>query len=207
MISAVGNYVAYVSAASNLVAGQAANGVTNVLLYRVADATNALVSGSSANPANGNSDSPALGLDGRYVAYRSDATDLVAGQGNAGGNVFEYDRATRTFIGNSPRVGVASNQALQTNADGSIDIYFATKAPPGQEPNWIYTAADRDWFAIFHVYGPQTPLLEKTWRLPDIEAVGTAAEVLEPTMLSRIYGIGMSRMDREGKTPVVFPEA
>jgi len=80
-----------------------------------------------------------------------------------------YDRATRTYIRKSPRVSLASNGTLQSNADGSIDVYFGPKAPAGQEPNWIYTVADREWFAIFRFYGPQKPLLEKTWRLSDIE--------------------------------------
>jgi len=41
------------------------------------------------------------------------------------------------------------------------------QAPAGQEPNWIYTVADRDreWFAIFRFHGPQKSLFEKTWRL------------------------------------------
>jgi hypothetical protein len=45
------------------------------------------------------------------------------------------------------------------------------QAPAGQEPNWIYTVADRDreWFAIFRFHGPQKSLFEKTWRLSDIE--------------------------------------
>jgi hypothetical protein len=86
-----------------------------------------------------------------------------------------YDRATRTYIRKSPRVALASNGALQSNADGSIDIYFGPKAPTDQEANWIYTGADREWFAIFRFYGPEKPLFEKTWRLPDIERVDAAA--------------------------------
>lgn len=82
-----------------------------------------------------------------------------------------YDRTTRTYIRRSPRVSVASNGTLQSNTDGSIDIYFGPKAPAGQEPNWIYTVADREWFAIFRFHGPQKSLFEKTWRLSDIEEV------------------------------------
>jgi iron complex transport system ATP-binding protein len=36
-------------------------------------------------------------------------------------------------------------------------------------------------------------------------AAGTPADVLEPNLLSRVYGIGMERLDRAGKTPIVFP--
>src|SRR5262249_28268171 len=66
VISAQGNYVAYVSAANNLVMGQAASNFTNIFLYSVTGGSNALVSGSVANPANGTSDSPAINVDGSY---------------------------------------------------------------------------------------------------------------------------------------------
>ena len=90
-----------------------------------------------------------------------------------------YDRETRAFIRESPRVNLDSNGELQTNADGTVDIYFGSKAPTGKETNWMYTAADREWFAIFRFYGPREALLEKTWKLPDIEKIdaGTAGRL------------------------------
>jgi hypothetical protein len=90
-----------------------------------------------------------------------------------------YDRETQAFIRESPRVGLDSNGTLQTNADGTVDIYFGPKVPASKETNWIYTAADREWFAIFRFYGPQDALLEKTWKLPDIEKIdaGTGVRV------------------------------
>lgn len=38
-----------------------------------------------------------------------------------------------------------------------------------------------------------------------IVAAGAPAAVLDPTILSSVYGIAMERLDRAGKTPVVFP--
>jgi iron complex transport system ATP-binding protein len=38
-----------------------------------------------------------------------------------------------------------------------------------------------------------------------VAARGTADEVLDAALLSRVYGIGMERVERAGKTPVVFP--
>ncbi len=45
-------------------------------------------------PANGPSDMPAVGGDGRFVMYRSFATDLVAGDLNPVPKIFAYDRLT-----------------------------------------------------------------------------------------------------------------
>lgn len=83
-----------------------------------------------------------------------------------------YDLETCSFIREMPRAGVNSSDAeLQQNADGSLDIYFGPTPPAGQEPNWVATRLGRTWFALFRVYGPEKPLLDKTWKLPDIEKV------------------------------------
>jgi hypothetical protein len=81
-----------------------------------------------------------------------------------------YDARTAGFIRESPVVSLDSyNQKLQKNADGSIDIYFGPKAPAGKDSNWIFTAAGQGWFPLFRLYGPDKPLFEKTWKLPEIE--------------------------------------
>ena len=60
---------------------------------------------------------------------------------------------------------------LQNNADGSTDIYFGPKAPSGKESNWIPTSANGNFEVLFRFYGPEKPLFDKTWVLPDIEEV------------------------------------
>ncbi len=83
-----------------------------------------------------------------------------------------YDRETCSFIRDMPRAGIDSyDQKLQKNADGSVDIYIGPKPPAGKEANWIQTASDRGWFPFFRFFGPEKPLFEKTWKLPDIEKV------------------------------------
>ncbi len=85
-----------------------------------------------------------------------------------------YDRVTHAPIRNA-RWPSRSSQTpgLQTNADGSVYVYFSPKAPAGQESNWIPTNTDRDggFEVLFRFYGPEKPLFEKTWRLPDLEKV------------------------------------
>jgi hypothetical protein len=83
-----------------------------------------------------------------------------------------YDRETCAFIRDMPRVELNSyDQKLQKNADGSLDVYVGPKPPAGKEENWIPTASGRNWFAAFRFYGPEKPLFEKTWKLPDVEKV------------------------------------
>jgi Tol biopolymer transport system component len=65
-----------------------------VYLYDFLGGTNLLASQGYASglAACGNSDSPDISPDGRFVAYRSDATNLVAGDSGNGVNVFLFDR-------------------------------------------------------------------------------------------------------------------
>lgn len=58
---------------------------------------------------------------------------------------------------------------LQTNPDGSTDIFFGPKAPAGKESNWFPTPAGGRFETIFRFYGPDKPLFEKPWGLPDLE--------------------------------------
>ena len=58
---------------------------------------------------------------------------------------------------------------MQKNADGSVDIYFAPKAPQSKASNWVPTSAAGKFEVLFRLYGPEKPLFEKTWKLPDIE--------------------------------------
>jgi hypothetical protein len=83
-----------------------------------------------------------------------------------------YDLDTACFIRDMPSTGLDSyNQQMQKNADGSVDIYMGPTAPVGHEHNWIPTAAGKPWFGMFRFYGPDKPLFDKTWVLPDIEKI------------------------------------
>lgn len=86
-----------------------------------------------------------------------------------------YDRATHALIRDQkwPSRG-STTPALQVNADGSVELFFGPKAPAGKEANWVPTQAGRGWEVMMRFYGPQKPLFDKTWRLPDVEK--TAAE-------------------------------
>jgi hypothetical protein len=81
-----------------------------------------------------------------------------------------YDREKHTLIRNMPRASRSSQiPDLQKNTDGSIDIYFGPKAPAGKEANWVPTDPRRQFEVMFRLYGPEKPLFDRTWKLPDIE--------------------------------------
>jgi hypothetical protein len=87
-------------------------------------------------------------------------------------SVTVYDRATHALIRNFPRASRSSlNPELQTNPDGTVDLLFGPKSLPGMESNWLPTRAGSDFEVLFRLYGPESPLFDKTWKLPDIEKV------------------------------------
>ena len=81
-----------------------------------------------------------------------------------------YDYETSSFIRKSARTGLDSyDEQMKRNPDGSVDLYTGPKPPKGQEANWIPTVTGKGWFPFFRFYGPDDPLLRKTWKLPDIQ--------------------------------------
>jgi Tol biopolymer transport system component len=95
-ISADGRYVAFMSDATNLVAGDS-NGASDVFVRDlVAGSTRRVSVGPGGLQANGDSGFPALSRNGRHVAFQSDATNLVAGDTNGVFDVFVRDLPTGT---------------------------------------------------------------------------------------------------------------
>jgi hypothetical protein len=83
-----------------------------------------------------------------------------------------YDRATHAPIRNARWPSRSSQTSgLRENPDGSVDVYFGPKAPDGKECNWVPTNNDGGFEVLFRFYGPEEPLFDKTWRLPDIEVM------------------------------------
>jgi len=83
-----------------------------------------------------------------------------------------YDRATHGLIREMKWASRSSQTpGLTKNTDGSVDIYFAPKAPEGRESNWVPTKSGGQFEVLFRFYGPEKALFDKTWKLPDIEEV------------------------------------
>lgn len=93
-ISAHGRYVAFQTFASNLVAGDT-NGANDVFLRdRRDDVTTRVSVGSGGTQGNNSSSLPVISAHGRYVAFESRASNLVAGDTNGVRDVFVRDRGT-----------------------------------------------------------------------------------------------------------------
>jgi hypothetical protein len=89
-ISADGRFVAFWSAADNLVPGDT-NGTVDVFVHDRKTGTTKRVSVDSAgNQGNSDSYDPAISADGRFVAFSSWANNLVPGDSNGSGDVFVH---------------------------------------------------------------------------------------------------------------------
>jgi len=83
-----------------------------------------------------------------------------------------YSMKTKSMVPNPEnKVGLSSydKSKMEMNGDGSVDLYFAPKAPAGKDANWIPTG--EDFFIIFRLYGPEKAYFDKTWKLPDLESI------------------------------------
>jgi hypothetical protein len=87
-------------------------------------------------------------------------------------SVTAYNRDTHALIKNVARASRSSQVAdLKKNADGSIDIWFSSKAPSGLESNWVPTKQGERFELLFRLYAPTKDLFEKKWKLSDLEEV------------------------------------
>ena len=92
--SADDRFLAYATTSANTPADT--NSLSDVYLYDCQTGSNVLVSQAFNPPAsaNGASDSPAISPDGRFVAYRSAASNLVPNDANGVPDIFLWDRVT-----------------------------------------------------------------------------------------------------------------
>jgi predicted outer membrane repeat protein len=95
-----GRYVVFSSLASDLVANDT-NGCSDVFVTdRTSGATSRVSVGATGNEANGSSDSydpPVISADGRYVAFCSNATNLVSGYSSTATKVYLRDMVAGTI--------------------------------------------------------------------------------------------------------------
>lgn len=136
-ISADGRFVAFPGAATNLVAGDT-NGVDEVFLRdRLAGTTERISLDSGGGQANGHSTGPSLSADGRFVAFRSIASNLVAGDTNGLYDAFVKDRTTgavtRVSVSTAGTQANGSTGSTAISSDGSTVAFqsFASNLVPG----------------------------------------------------------------------------
>ncbi len=137
LTSADGRFVAFVSDASDLTTIPDTNAVSDIFVRDLATGVTTLVSVNAAGTAAGDRSSTnfSMSADGRFVAFQSEATDLVAGDFNDTTDVFVRDlqAGTTTLVS----VSVFSSSSLSGNgpsfdpfisADGGVVAFnsFAT---------------------------------------------------------------------------------
>ena len=118
LVSADGRYVAFLSMATNLVSG-ATDGQRHALVKDMQTGTITLLdSDPSGNQGNGGSAPSAISADGRYIAFGSDASDLVTGDTNGRTDAFVKDLQT----GTTARVSTdsAGNQATSGSGPSAM---------------------------------------------------------------------------------------
>ncbi len=120
-----GRLVVFSSEADNLVANDT-NNARDVFLRDLAAGTTILVSRTPAGrPGNGASGSAAISADGRFIAFSSDADDLVAGDTNGRTDVFVFDRRTgRVFRVSLAQDGSEAANGISYAPDISADGRF-----------------------------------------------------------------------------------
>ncbi|MGB6836460.1 MAG: signal peptidase I [Dehalococcoidia bacterium] len=157
VISADGRFVAFVSAAGNLVPDDT-NGQSDVFVHdRQTGATERVSVDSAGNQANASSDTPAISADGRFVAFVSAAPNLVPDDTNAESDIFVHDRetgiTTRLSVDSEGNQADGSSHAPAISADGRFVAFVsaASNLVPGD------TNAESDVF----VHDRQTGITER----------------------------------------------
>lgn len=137
-ISGDGRIVAFMSTALEL--ANDLNGQAQVFVHDQNTGTTELISRTPQNgPALGTSREPALSSDGRFVAFESNARDLVPGDGNFVDDIFVFDRVDHTMARVSNRVdGSASSNSSygpSISDDGRIVAFHANGSMLPEDSN------------------------------------------------------------------------
>jgi Ca2+-binding RTX toxin-like protein len=142
-ISADGRFVVFSSESSNIVPGDTNNTYDIFVRDTLTNTTTRVSVDSAGNQENGTnfSTTPSISADGRFVAFDSDATNLVPGDTNGRRDIFVRDRLTNTTTrvsfdsaGNQGN-GVSTTPSI--SADGRFVAFssFASNIVPGDTNN------------------------------------------------------------------------
>ncbi len=185
-----GRYVAFVSSATNLVAGGTASGIANVFESDLVAGTTTLVSvgatGSGATMAT-----PQISPDGRYVAFFSTATGLVASASpSVSGEVYVRDCVGGTTTWASTAAAAMVQAAFGANAPTNIVSYRPRLSDDGRFVAFMSGATSVSGGAVILVYDQ----LASATTLVTTNALGS----LTPgTSYPLAYGIAENRFGPE----------
>lgn len=131
-ISADGRWVAFVSAATNLVSGDTEGYLDVFLRDRETDTVQRVSQTRSGAGGVGDSESPSVSADGRFVVFVSSAPNLVLNDANDARDVFLWDRTSRQVEMISVRTdgrnaGNGVSEVPMVSRDGNL-VVFASDA-------------------------------------------------------------------------------
>ncbi|MEL7228481.1 MAG: hypothetical protein AAGK38_01040 [Pseudomonadota bacterium] len=136
-ISADGQFIVFESSSNNLVDNDT-NIKRDIFLHnRITGETTLVSKATDGTQGNGGSFSATISADGKFIAYSSDATNLVANDTNGSRDVFLYDveNGTTTLVGVDSNGNQASeSDGASLSADGSLVSFlsFDSSLIPGE---------------------------------------------------------------------------
>ena len=133
-ISTDGNYLAFAADASNLVA-EDTNESRDIFVRDIETGATTRISISNEGvEADGKSEKPSISGNGNFIAFTSDATNLVEGDTNGDSDIFIHNRET----GETTRVSVDSlgneanndseNPSISVDEENNVYVVFASDA-------------------------------------------------------------------------------
>lgn len=169
-ISADGRFVAFDSEASNLVAGDT-NNQSDVFVHdRQSGVTSRVSVGNAGTQANLGSFEPSISANGRFIAFQSNATALVAGDTNNAMDIFVHDRQSRiTTRVSVDSAGLQTNGPVIVNSDPSISGDGRFVAFQSNAPNLV--AGDTNYFIDIFVHDRQTAITSRV----NVDSAGSQA--------------------------------
>jgi Ca2+-binding RTX toxin-like protein len=136
-ISADGRFVAFYSEASNIVPGDTNNSYDIFVRDTLTNTTTLVSLDSAGNQGNSDSYSASISADGRFVAFSSEASNIVPGDTNNYADIFVRDRltntTTRVSVDSAGNQGNRDSYSPSISADGRFVAFYseASKLVPG----------------------------------------------------------------------------
>ena len=153
-LSADGRFVAFYSVADNLIPGDINGSYGDIYVHDRSTGITERVSvssdGAQGNGESGGDGPPSISADGRFVAFSSDATNLVPGDTNSFGDIFVHDRETgqTELVSVAPDGGQANGRSAgpSLSADGRFVVFGSTASnlvPDDVNGQWDVFVYDR----------------------------------------------------------------
>ncbi len=129
-ISGDGRYIAYASIANGITPDDYNNNYDVFVYDQLLNTVERISVGIGGADSNGESVYPSINYDGSYVAFRSDATNLVPVDVNACTDIFLYDRSNKTMslVSSAPAAQADGNSSMPSISGDGLSVAFESHA-------------------------------------------------------------------------------